>query len=144
MDIRPYTPADRDACLTLFDSNAPTLLPASGRPAYAAFLDADGRAYFVAEADGEIVGGGGFTMEGGCARLQWGIVHRKWQRQGLGRFLLFYRLREITRRAEVQMVSLQSPRLAAPFFVNQGFREVSGDGEHAELVKRLVVCSEPK
>lgn len=140
MDIRPYSPADHDACLEVFDSNSPELLSASLRPAFAVFLDSGEKPFFVAEHDGEIVGCGGFTIDGTMARLLWGIVRRQWQRQGLGRFLLFYRLREITRNAAVQMVSLRAPRQAAAFFTSQGFREVSGDGEWVEMVKRLAVC----
>ena len=69
------------------------------------------------------------------------MVRRPWQRQGLGRFLLFYRLREITRDAEVEIVGLEAPRQAVPFFTAQGFREVAGASEYAEMAKRLVVCA---
>ena len=136
MDIRPYSPADRDACLEIFNSN----LPLAGRPLFEAFLDGALPPFFVAEHDSKIVACGGFEINGETARLQWGMVHSKWQRQGLGRFLLFYRLREITRNASVQMVNLECPRQAVPFFASQGFREVSGDGNEAVMVKRLAVC----
>ena len=137
MDIRSYAPADRDACLEIFDSNPPP----ENRPSFAEFLDGDPTPFFVAEHEGGIVGCGGFAISGNSARLRWGMVHHNWQRQGVGRFLLFYRLREITRDTAVQTVSLEAPRQAAPFFAGQGFRETSGDSEHAEMVKRLVVCA---
>ena len=137
MDIRPYSPADHAACLEIFDA---CMAPES-RPSFAAFLDGDPAPFFVAEHEGEIVGCGGFAINGEAARLHWGMVHRNWQRQGLGRFLLFYRLREITRNAAVQLVTLEAPRHAVPFFAGQGFREVNGDSDRAEMVKRLVVCA---
>ncbi|MFN0102334.1 MAG: GNAT family N-acetyltransferase [Bryobacteraceae bacterium] len=135
MDIRPYSPADRDACLEIFDSNA-----SENRPKFAAFLNGGPGPFFVAEHAGEIVACGGFEVNGDSARLHWGMVRRKWQRRGLGRLMLFYRMREITRNSAVQTVGLEAPRQAAPFFTGQGFREVTGDGERVELVKRLVVC----
>lgn len=137
MDIRVYTAADRDACLEIFDSNTPGL---TERDQFVQFLDDPG-SFFVAEHNGQIVGCGGYAIQGGAARLHWGLVHRAFQRQGLGRFLLFYRLREITRNAAVQMVGLTAPRPAVPFFLSQGFRESVGDEQSAEMVKRLVVCA---
>lgn len=136
MDIRPYSPADRDACLEIFDSN----LPLESRHLFATFLDGVPADFFVAEHNNEIVACGGFEINGETARLQWGMVHSKLQRQGLGRFLLFYRMRQITRNAAVQMVTLECPRQAAPFFASQGFREVTGNGEAVVMVKRLAVC----
>ena len=136
MDIRPYSPADRDACLEIFGSN----LSLAGRPLFEAFLDGVPVSFFVAEHDSKILACGGFEINGETARLQWGMVHSKWQRQGLGRFLLFYRMRQITRNASVQIVNLECPRQAAPFFASQGFREVTGNGEALVMVKRLAVC----
>jgi len=137
MEIRAYTLADRDACLEVFDSNAEQL---TGREEFAAFLSDPG-AFYVAEHDGRIVGCGGFAVQGATARLHWGIVHRSVQRQGLGRFLLFHRLREITRNGAVQIVGLTSPRAVVGFFVSQGFREEVGDEHSAEMIKRLTVCA---
>ena len=141
MDIRPYSPADRDACLEIFDSNTPDLLSPNARPKFMEFLDAPASSFFIAEHNGEIAGCGGFEIIGVTARLHWGMVRRPWQRQGLGRFLLFYRLREITRDAAVEIVGLEAPRQAVPFFTAQGFREVAGTSEYAEMAKRLVVCA---
>ena len=141
MHIRNYAPTDRDACLEVFHSSTPDLLTADSLPQFAVFLDSDPTSFFVAENEGEIVGCGGFAVRGDTGRLEWGLVRRKFQRMGIGRFLLFYRLREITRSGEVQFVGLDCPRLAAPFYVSQGFREVSGDSERAEMVKRLAVCA---
>jgi N-acetylglutamate synthase-like GNAT family acetyltransferase len=140
MDIRPYTSADRDACLAVFDSNAPSLLSPGLRDALAARLNA-AAPFYVAEHDGAIIGCGGYSVSGPTAQLEWGIVHRQWQRQGLGRFLLFYRLREITKAAAVEMVHLETPDAAAPFFASQGFRESSRAAGQVHMTKRLTVCA---
>ncbi len=135
MDIRPYTAADRAACLAVCDS----VLPGTAREAFGAYLD-EGNPYFVAEHEGGIIGGGGFRTDGDGARLLWGMVHRDWQRQGLGRFLLFFRMREITKQADVTHVHLVAPPDAAGFYAAQGFREISRDGEWVTMSKRLAVC----
>ena len=150
MDIRPYTVADRAACLAVFDSNTPEFFRPEERPQLEAFLDEPRAAYFVIEHEGSIVGcGGHYRMETGPAqaRLVWGMVRRDRQRQGLGRFLLLYRIREITRMGGVQMVGLETSQHAAPFFQRQGFKVASvekdgyGSGtDRLAMAMRLVVC----
>ncbi len=137
MDIRPYAPADRDACLAVFDSLFTT---DAGRDAFAARLDAPAP-FFVAEHDGRIIGCGGFSVAGNAARLEWGMVHRDWQRQGLGRFLLFFRMKAIGQAGAIEMVTAEAPRAYADFYLKQGFRESGGDATRVLLAKRLAVCA---
>jgi N-acetylglutamate synthase-like GNAT family acetyltransferase len=136
MEIRPYGAQDRDGCLAIFDS----IWPSGDRTQLAAFLDSSPSQFFIAEHDSAIVGCGGFAVEGEQGRLLWGMVHRRWQRQGLGRFLLFYRMREITRNGTVATVNARVPAAAAPFYAAQGFREVHTAGAEVEMTKRLAVC----
>jgi len=136
MEIIPFEPSHRDACLAIFDSN----FPAPARPTFAEFLNEPG-AFFVAEHNGAIVGCGGFSIHGAQATLHWGMVHRDWQRQGLGRFLLFYRTREISKAAPVELVTLTCPPAAAGFFASQGFRETAAGPDSVQMVKRLAVCT---
>ena len=137
MEIRPYTTADRDACLAIFDSMLPQ---DAGRGDLAVRLDA-GDPFFVAEHDGRIIGCGGFSVSGHAARLEWGMVHRDWHRQGLGRFLLFYRMKAIGQAGAIEMVSADVPRACADFYLKQGFRETGGDATRVLLAKRLAVCA---
>lgn len=134
MDIRAYSAADREGCLAVFASTG-----LEGREAFEEFLDSG--TMFVAEHDGAVVGCGGFVLKGATAELRWGMVDKKWQRQGLGRFLLFYRLREIGKLSNVELVELEAPREVVAFFAGQGFREVSGDERRVRMVKRLAVCT---
>lgn len=130
MDIRAYTAADKEGCLAVLES-----VGGKGRAEFAAYLDAGPR-YFVAEHEGRIVGCGG-VAEG---RLEWGMVHAEMQRQGLGRFLLYYRMREVSKLGAFEHVSVRAPREVAGFYAGQGFREVEGDGEWVVMSKRLAVC----
>jgi len=145
MDIRPYLPADREACLSVFDSNTPRSFTARDRSAYEQYLDQPGRIYFVLEHDGAIVVGGGFSVDvpAKLATLQWGIVRSDMQKLGLGRYLLMFRLREIGKLGDIGMVHLETPQLSAPFFEKQGFRltGASTGPNRVALVKKLLVCA---
>ncbi|MBI2686683.1 MAG: GNAT family N-acetyltransferase [Acidobacteria bacterium] len=137
MEIRKYAPADREACLAVFDSN---FADPQMRVEFAGFLDGLNEHFFVAAHGGELIGCGGFALAENAAALRWGMIHRAWQRKGAGRFLLFYRMREITKNKGVEFVRLRAPAEAADFFAKQGFRETSRDGKFVEMTKRLAVC----
>lgn len=141
MDLRPYTSADRLACLEIFDSLLPAQINPATRPLLEAWLDGPLGAYFVMEHDGCIVGSGGYTIspDRTAATLEWGMVRRDSQRLGLGRFLLMYRIREIGGLGTVSLVVAHPPRPSAAFFEKQGFRP-AGAGQDA-WIKKLTVCS---
>ena len=143
MDIRGYAVSDRENCLAVFDTNMPEYFGQAARAEFEAFLDAPGGPYFVMDHEGAIVGCGGYTVSGPLARLTWGMIRRDLQRQGLGRFLLLYRMREMTRGTSgVEYAGLTATRHAAPFFESQGFRSVGmTDVGLVEMTKRLIVCA---
>ena len=150
MDVRPYLPTDRDACLAVFDSNAPEFFLPRERAEYERFLDDPSGPYFVMDHDGLIAGCGGYYVIGGeptRARMAWGMVLREWQRKGLGRLLLMYRLRQITKAGGVQFVGLDTSQRSAPFFQSQGFKVagIAADGygpglDRVEMAMKLNVC----
>ena len=68
-------------------------------------------------------------------------------RQGLGRFLLLFRLREITKAGGVERVRLDTPPDSVRFFESQGFKvaRVAKDGytaglDRVEMTMKLTVC----
>ena len=143
MDVRLYQPADKQACLTVFDSNVPDFFAVHERGEFAVFLETLAAPYYVMEHDGAVAGCGGYTVTGHAARLTWGMIRRDLHRKGLGRFLLLFRLREMTRTdTAVETVGLETSQLSAPFFVSQGFRIARPAGlDRVELTKRLTVCA---
>lgn len=147
MDVRPYAAADREPCLELFDSNTPASFTAAERPDYAAFLDAMPCPYFVLEHDGRIVGAGGYAIQGAEGRLVWGMIGKPWQRQGLGRFLVMYRLREIGKAGDTATVGIDTSQHTAPFFAKLGFKTLRVDPDfyapgldRVAMVKKMTVC----
>jgi N-acetylglutamate synthase-like GNAT family acetyltransferase len=142
MDVRSYLPADREACLKIFDSNAPDTFASGSRAQFEEFLEQAGSSYLVMEHDGVLVGCGGYQAdaEPGLATLVWGMVRRDSQKLGLGRFLLMYRLREIGKVGGIDRVMLESPERFAGFFAGQGFRTVGTANGCVVMVKKLAVC----
>ena len=142
MDIRPYLSSDRDGCLAVLDSNSPDFFQPGERREFEEFLATPNGSYFVMEHEGAIAGCGGYfiTGERTLAHLVWGMVRRELQRQGLGRFLLLFRLREIAKAGGVERVRLDSPQHSAAFFQSQGFKLVAGGPDRVEMMMKLAVC----
>jgi N-acetylglutamate synthase-like GNAT family acetyltransferase len=146
MEVRPYLASDRDDCLAVFDSNAARgFFGPAARGAFEVFLENPAGPYLVLEHDGRIVGCGGYRVDPDqpAAVLSWGMIHYDLHRNGLGRYLLLYRLKEIGRAPFVQFVVLETPPQAAPFFEKFAFRPVESQETDAGLVRmrmKLKVC----
>lgn len=124
MRFRPYVPADRDACLALFDSNVPAYFAPSERDDYAAFLDGDGVPYFLlVEGERALACGGVAISADGEARMCWGIVDGARHRERLGTRLLLERL---VAGADLgaSRAGLDTIPKTVPFFARFGFRVV--------------------
>lgn len=135
MEIRPYQPSqDLAGCLAVFDSNGGD---AAARQAFADFL-ASGAKVFVMEHDGAIIGCGGFTVQQDqVARLHYGMIRKDLQRQGLGRFLLLYRLKEIGKHPDVVFVEAAVPPHLSRLYERNGLKPAGG-GIHR---MKLQVCT---
>lgn len=120
--IRPYAIADKAACITVFESNIPDFFDATERDMLSTFLDDPQGYYYVIEKGGEVIGSGGFAKEEqGQARFTWGMVHRDYHGDGLGRLLAEHRLREIEQTGQFTEAELFTTPKVAPFFEKFGF-----------------------
>lgn len=120
---RAYTPADREACLALFDSNVPRFFVEAERDGYAAFLDDMRWPYQVIERDGRIVACGGHAVEpdGRTVSLCWGMVEQGLHGQGLGRTLTEARLAAARAEPGVVSVRLDTGQHTTGFYERFGF-----------------------
>jgi N-acetylglutamate synthase-like GNAT family acetyltransferase len=134
MDPRPYTQADQPHCLEICDPTE--------RKSFEDFLATNPANYFVLEHNQQILGAGGYVLSGNAtqANLVWGMIRKDLRGQGLGRFLLMYRLREIGKTNTVQTVRVSTTQPTAPFFEKQGFKIASVNQDRVELIKKLTVC----
>lgn len=123
--MRGYERADREACLSLFDSNVPPYFAPSERADFAAFLDDLPGPYLVLEdLNGDIVACGGFgptRQDDTVAILCWGMVRRDQHGRGLGRQLLATRLDLIATDPRFRAVRIETSPLSRGFFERFGF-----------------------
>lgn len=125
--FRAYTPADRVACLALFDGNTPAFFAEVERGDFATFLDQEDKAYFVIEDGGRIVACGGYETEHDDAALAcfcWGMVARDRHRMGLGERLARERLARIAADPRYTGVILDTTPMSRGFFERLGFTAV--------------------
>lgn len=130
--LRPWTSADREPTLAVFDSNMPRYFKPFERPLYEEYLASlprEDMPYFVLEQAGVVVGAGGVALsEAKDARMCWGIVHQDLHGQGLGRALLLFRILAGAAKGAVTS-SLDTIPEVAPFFVRHGFA-ITGEVEN--------------
>jgi N-acetylglutamate synthase-like GNAT family acetyltransferase len=131
MELRAYQSSDQSACLTIHNNE----------PQLETYLNASPQHFYVMEHEGSILGCGGFSLDSQSAQLHWGAVHADWRRQGLGRYLLMYRLKEISRHSNIEWVYAKVPNAFSSFYERNGFRLHSSDGDSTVWAKRLAVCS---
>ena len=126
--IRPYTPADLEACLAVFDTNVPRYFISKEREEFRAFLENPPGPYLVLEDEqGVIVGCGGHALgdEPGRADLCWGMVRQEKHRRGLGRRLIHARIDAAKADPAVRVIALNTSQLTTGFYERFGFRVTS-------------------
>jgi len=126
VQLRPYQPEDRPACLAIFDGNTPPYFAPHERAQFETFLDTEAQAYpyFVVEGDdGQVLGCGGYLRLGDTpvAILTWGMVARERHRQGIGWFLLLERLHRMSLDPAIARVKLETSQHTYGFFEKAGF-----------------------
>jgi ribosomal protein S18 acetylase RimI-like enzyme len=127
MLYRAYTPADRAACLGIFDSNAERYFSPSDRADFERFLEAPPGFFGVLCDDGGTVvacGGVGVRDEGRTAVLMWGMVPAHSHGHGLGRALTLARLDRVKDMPGVGRVVMNTSHETVGFYRKMGFEIV--------------------
>ncbi|WP_322963962.1 GNAT family N-acetyltransferase [Sphingomonas fuzhouensis] len=127
--VRPYDDADRDAVLAIFDSNLPDYFGAGDREWLVETLDEPDGPAFVVAIDGQAAAFGGYEIweHYNKALLFWGMAARRYHGSGLGRLLLFERLRHVAVHARpvTRYVTVDTSPQVAPFFLRCGFEQTA-------------------
>ncbi|MCG2785412.1 MAG: GNAT family N-acetyltransferase [Anaerolineae bacterium] len=127
LTFRPYQPADRAACLAIFDGNTPPFFDPSERPAFESFLERQPCPFFVLEQSGQVVACGGYGKEpNGDIVLAWGMVQRDLHKHGLGSILLSKRIEKIIQSDPQAHIVIDTSQHSRAFFERQGFRVTGG------------------
>ncbi|PNY81088.1 GNAT family N-acetyltransferase [Deinococcus koreensis] len=125
--LRPYRPADRAACLALFDSNVPEFFALHERASFETDLEQATEYFVVEDSEGVVACGGVWVGGDGHADrpggFVWGMVRRALHGHGYGSLLVQARLERL-RELGVREVRLDTSPKTAPFYARFGFREV--------------------
>lgn len=131
MTIRPYTAADKPACLDAFRSNMPQFFASEELKDFDAWLDEQGKrdiankseCYFVLTINNMVAGCGGYYVrpDKTTAVMTWGLLHRQYHKQGWGKKLFQYRIAAIREVCPECTIQLDTTQHSAPFFVKMGF-----------------------
>lgn len=126
---RRYTDDDREAVLTVFDSNLPEYFGAGDRDWLLETLEEPDGPAFVATVDDRVAAFGGYEVweHYNKALLFWGMAIRRHHGSGLGKLLLFERLLHVARLTDppTRYVTVDTSPLIAPFFRHCGFEETA-------------------
>lgn len=125
LSIRPYKPEYKSECMAAFHSNVPTYFVQKEIDDFSKWLDAaEHEHYYVGDINGQIVACGGFHLDHKTneARMTWGLVHRHYHRQGLGKQMILFRISTIKTLAPHMPIALDTTQHAAAFFEKMGFK----------------------
>jgi ribosomal protein S18 acetylase RimI-like enzyme len=122
--IRPYTESDQEGLIKLLRLNTPEYFDSSEEADFIEYLKHHSQNYFVVEVAGSIIGSGGFNWfdEGKTARISWDLIHPEFQRKGVGKELTLYRINEIRKNPQVNLIRVRTSQMVYPFYQKIGFK----------------------
>ncbi len=91
-EVRLWKPEDTQACLEIYQMNAPGRFPAEVEQEFEEVLKRDNGSMLVVEHQGRIVACGGTSLDGVQGALFYGLIHSEFQKKSIGRLLLLARL----------------------------------------------------
>ena len=120
VSFRPYSKADRQDCLALFDANCPTFFAPNERVDYESFLDGKPDGYEICETKGRVVGAFGL-LDAGEARMNlcWILLDPQIQGLGIGSRIM-KRAISIGRASRAPAIGIAASHKSAPFFARFG------------------------
>lgn len=120
--IREYIHRDFENCVNVFKSNIPKYFMDEEVPGFENFLNKK-IIKFVIEVDGIVVGLGSFGKLKQKQMILWGgIIHRDYQKRGLGKALLEYRIVRCKNEININEIIINTSQLAQKFYEKYGFK----------------------
>lgn len=122
--IRRYANKDKKELLGILKLNIPKYFDESEVNDFIEYLDKEVEDYFVIEENGVIIACGGinYFLDDASARISWDIVHPEFQRKGIGKKLLLYRIEQIKKKKNINLIIVRTSQLAYKFYQKAGFQ----------------------
>ena len=132
MRIKPYKQKYFDNCVDIIESNTPKYILHIEHLAFKNYLLKKNKTYFVLFNGFNLVACGGYGINDSQTKadLSWGLVHRKHHSQGIGSYLLRFRIENIKKKYPSVNIHLDTSQHTYKFFERFGFkvRKISKDG----------------
>jgi N-acetylglutamate synthase-like GNAT family acetyltransferase len=121
-NIRSYNSKDRAEVLEIFRLNSPEYFDPSEENDLKNYLQNELEDYFVIHSEDQILGAGGINYEQlAIAIISWDLIHPDYQKMGLGRQLLEYRLQKLKKENRVDRVIVRTSQFAYKFYASAKF-----------------------
>jgi hypothetical protein len=118
--FRPYSGADRETCLALFDANCPEYFASNERADYERFLDAGSKGYELCLIDEKVAGAFGLIgNDASRRRLNWIMLNPQFHGVGAGRTIMG-RIAVLAASEGLEVVDIAASHKSAPFFAKFG------------------------
>lgn len=123
MNIRKYTQQDQPAVLELFDANCPRYFAPEERNDLENYLESELEDYFVVEMEGELVACGGINLQKEQSKgvLSWDMIHPDYQKRGIGKALVMFRIRHLEEVYQVENIGVRTSQFTDRFYAKCGF-----------------------
>ena len=132
MRIESYQQEHFETCMQIIQSNTPKYILPIEHLDFKNYLLKENKTYFVFFKNNNIVACGGYALNEikTKAGLCWGLVHRKYHKQGYGSRSLKYRLNHIMSNYQEIEINLDTSQHTYRFFEKFGFitEQITKDG----------------
>ena len=118
--FRPYSSADRESCLAIFDGNCPSFFAPNERADYMSFLKSVPTGYEVYEVDGRVVAAFGLVSDGRDGHhLNWIMLDPVSKGAGLGSAIMKCVISRC-KASESTLIRIAASHKSASFFARFG------------------------
>jgi ribosomal-protein-alanine N-acetyltransferase len=124
MQIRAYTPLDKEKILELLRLNTPGYFSPNEEKDLVNYLEHHLEYYYVIEIGNEVLGCGGINLvdDGITAKLSWDIIHPKTHGKGLGTELTKHRIKKVKEMDHIKILVVRTTQLAYKFYGRFGLK----------------------
>ena len=142
--IEPYKQKYFDNCVDIIESNTPKFILPIEHLAFKNYLLNKNKTYFVLFNGFNLVACGGYEINDSQTKagLSWGLVHIKHHSQGIGSYLLGYRIGSIKKKYPSVNIYLDTSQHTYKFFEKFGFvvRKIykNGYGEGLDMYDMIL------
>ncbi len=122
--IRTFSAKDKPYLINLINLNTPTYFDAAEEKDFIVYLEKQIEDYYVIEQDNVIIGCGGINYETdkNTAIISWDIIHPDFQKKGLGKELLVYRINRIKDLNSYANIIVRTSQFSFQFYEKYGFK----------------------